>query len=104
MATHLIGGPEVVKRGLVELQRRTGAEEIMLSTRTHSYEARARSLELVAEAWQMPSPPRSADTVSRRFRLASGASGAGLVDSARRPVRGWRSPKSPMNSSMGGAR
>jgi len=42
--------------GLVELQRRTGAEEIMLSTRTHSYEARARSLELVAEAWQMPSP------------------------------------------------
>jgi hypothetical protein len=60
---------------LVELQRRTGAEEIMLSTRTHSYEARARSLELVAEAWQMPSPPRSADTVSRRFRLASGASG-----------------------------
>jgi len=75
MATHLIGGPEVVKRGLVELQRRTGAEEIMLSTRTHSYEARARSLELVAEAWQMPSPPRSADTVSRRFRLASGASG-----------------------------
>jgi luciferase family oxidoreductase group 1 len=75
MATHLIGGPEVVKRGLVELQRRTSAEEIMLSTRTHSYEARARSLELVAEAWQMPSPPRSADTVSRRFRLASGASG-----------------------------
>ena len=52
----------------------------MLSTRTHSYEARARSLELVAEAWQMPSPPRSADTVSRRFRLASGRVRPGRSD------------------------
>jgi alkanesulfonate monooxygenase SsuD/methylene tetrahydromethanopterin reductase-like flavin-dependent oxidoreductase (luciferase family) len=44
MATHVIGEPEEVREGLVELQRRAHADEIMLSTRTHSYEARARSL------------------------------------------------------------
>ena len=60
VATHVIGGPEVVKEGLVELQRRTGADEIMLSTRTHSYEARARSLELVAELWDLGRAPAKA--------------------------------------------
>jgi len=53
MATHLIGDPETVKKGLDDLQRRTGADELMLSTRAHSYEARVRSLELVAEASDM---------------------------------------------------
>jgi luciferase family oxidoreductase group 1 len=51
MATHVIGDPETVRRGLTELVKRTGADEIMLSSRAHSYGARARSLELVAEAW-----------------------------------------------------
>jgi luciferase family oxidoreductase group 1 len=51
LSTHLIGDPDSVRAGLVELQRRTGADEIMLSTRAHSYEARIRSLTLVAEAW-----------------------------------------------------
>jgi luciferase family oxidoreductase group 1 len=53
MSTHVIGDPETVNKGLVELQLRTGADEIMLSTRVHSYEARVRSLELVAERWDM---------------------------------------------------
>jgi hypothetical protein len=71
MATHLIGGPRAVKQGLVELQRRTGADEIMLSTRTHSYEARARSLELVAELWDMGGrPPSSADLLPRSIPTA----------------------------------
>ena len=52
-STHLIGEPEAVAQGLVELQARTGADEIMLSTRAHSYEARAQSLTLVAEHWPM---------------------------------------------------
>jgi luciferase family oxidoreductase group 1 len=55
MATHVTGDPETVRQGLFQLQRRTGADEIMLSTRAHSFEARARSLELVAEAWEMES-------------------------------------------------
>jgi alkanesulfonate monooxygenase SsuD/methylene tetrahydromethanopterin reductase-like flavin-dependent oxidoreductase (luciferase family) len=51
MATHVIGGPELVRKGLAELVERTGADEIIVSTRAHSYESRARSLELVAGAW-----------------------------------------------------
>jgi luciferase family oxidoreductase group 1 len=60
MATHVIGDPEAVRRGLIELQDRTGADEMMLSTRAHSYEARSRSLELVAEAWDMKWEPAKA--------------------------------------------
>jgi luciferase family oxidoreductase group 1 len=50
-ASHLIGTPGTVAAGLLELQRRTNADEIMLSTRAHSYDARARSLALVAGQW-----------------------------------------------------
>jgi alkanesulfonate monooxygenase SsuD/methylene tetrahydromethanopterin reductase-like flavin-dependent oxidoreductase (luciferase family) len=50
-ATHLIGDPAVVHQGLVDLHRRTGADEIMLSTRVHSLDARVQSLTLVAESW-----------------------------------------------------
>ena len=58
-ATHLIGDPDQVRQGLVELERRTGADEIMLSTRAHSFEARARSLTLVAGQWAMDRPAGS---------------------------------------------
>jgi luciferase family oxidoreductase group 1 len=54
-STHLIGDPSLVQAGLVALQQRTSADEIMLSTRAHSYEARLRSLTLVAESWGMES-------------------------------------------------
>ena len=50
MATHLIGDAGSVQKGLRELQSRTDADEIIVSTRAHSYEARSRSLELVAQA------------------------------------------------------
>ena len=60
MATHVIGDPETVRNGLLELQRRTGADEIMVSTRAHSYEARARSLELVAKVWDTEFAPATA--------------------------------------------
>ena len=50
-ATHLIGDPALVHQGLVELQARTGADELMLSTRAHSFEARVQSLTLVTERW-----------------------------------------------------
>jgi len=57
MSSHLIGTPETVLEGLVGLQQRTQADELMISTRMHSYAARVRSLTLVAEAWGLE--PRS---------------------------------------------
>ena len=56
LSTHLIGEPAAVRQGLVALQRRTDADELMVSTRTHAYDARLRSHTLVAEAWGL-SPP-----------------------------------------------
>ena len=50
-ADHAIGDPDTVHRRLSALVERTGADELMLSTRAHSFEARARSLTLVAERW-----------------------------------------------------
>lgn len=51
MASHLIGGPAMVAEGLSLLQTRTAADEIMISTRVHSLEARIQSFTLVAKAW-----------------------------------------------------
>jgi luciferase family oxidoreductase group 1 len=51
MSSHLIGDPEHVTFGLRQLQVRTGADEIMLSTRAHSFETRLRSLTLIADGW-----------------------------------------------------
>jgi len=51
MSSHIIGDPSSVRAGLVALQERTGADELMLSTRTHSFEARVRSFELIAGVW-----------------------------------------------------
>lgn len=47
-ATHVIGDPGLVKQGLQDLLRRTGADELILSTRAHSFETRLQSLELIA--------------------------------------------------------
>jgi luciferase family oxidoreductase group 1 len=54
MSTHVIGDPEMVHEGLQQVQRRNDADEIMLSTRAHSYEARVRSLTLIADRWGLP--------------------------------------------------
>ena len=51
MATHLIGDPTSVHQGLIDLVARTDADEVMVSTRTHSFAARVQSLSLVAEVW-----------------------------------------------------
>jgi luciferase family oxidoreductase group 1 len=48
---HAVGDPDTVHRKLTALVERTGADELMLSTRAHSLETRARSLTLVAERW-----------------------------------------------------
>jgi luciferase family oxidoreductase group 1 len=51
MASHIIGDVASVNKGLVALQNRTSADELILSTRTHSYEARKHSFELIASSW-----------------------------------------------------
>jgi luciferase family oxidoreductase group 1 len=48
MATHVIGDPEQVAKGLTSLVDRTEADELIISTRLHDLAARRRSLELVA--------------------------------------------------------
>jgi luciferase family oxidoreductase group 1 len=56
-ATHLIGDPDAVVSALAQLRERTSADEIMISTRVHSLEARLRSLTLVAQAWGIAGTP-----------------------------------------------
>lgn len=51
MSTHIIGDVDVVADGLRALQQRTGADELMVSTRVHAQEARVQSLSLVAKGW-----------------------------------------------------
>jgi luciferase family oxidoreductase group 1 len=51
MSTHVIGDDAMVADGLRALQERTGADELMISTRVHSQAARVQSLSLVASAW-----------------------------------------------------
>jgi luciferase family oxidoreductase group 1 len=50
LANHVIGSPETVRDGLLELQSRTGAQEIMITTMVFDHADRIRSYELVADA------------------------------------------------------
>ena len=50
-ATHVVGGPETVRGALEALVARTGADELMVTTRVHGHADRLRSFELLAEGW-----------------------------------------------------
>jgi len=56
-ASHIVGDPDTVQAGLDALVARTGADEVMLSTRAHSFDVRARSLTLVADRFAMAAAP-----------------------------------------------
>ncbi len=56
-ASHLVGDPGGVAEGLRQLVERTGADELLVSTRAHSFEVRARSLTLVAGATGLGAAP-----------------------------------------------
>ena len=56
-ATHVVGSPATVHRGLAELVERTGADELVVATRAHSLEVRARSLGLVADMANLAPTP-----------------------------------------------
>ena len=75
MSTHVIGDPATVREGLEQLEAHTGADEIMLSTRAHSYETRLRSLSLIARSWGLT--PGSDREESQR--AGSGAPDQGVL-------------------------
>ncbi|MGW4200487.1 LLM class flavin-dependent oxidoreductase [Streptomyces sp. NPDC004726] len=50
------GTPDAVRDGLDGLQKRTGADELMITANTHSGEMRLRSYELIADAYGLPRP------------------------------------------------
>ncbi|NHC46791.1 LLM class flavin-dependent oxidoreductase [Motilibacter sp. K478] len=56
----VVGTAEHVVDELDALVDRTGADELMLATSAHSAEDRARSLELIAQAWARPVPAGAA--------------------------------------------
>ena len=46
---------DIPSRGLEEFIRRTGADELMITTMVYDHAARRRSYELLAEAFDLPS-------------------------------------------------
>ena len=58
----VIGSPAKVRAGLEELAQAYGADEVIVVTITHDHQARRRSYELIAEAFDLPStaPARAA--------------------------------------------
>lgn len=50
-ATYVIGDPGAVRAGLEALAARTGADELMVTTRVYGYEDRLASFALLAGAW-----------------------------------------------------
>ncbi|MFR9726169.1 LLM class flavin-dependent oxidoreductase [Streptomyces sp. MS19] len=52
LANVVHGTPDAVREGLDALAKRTGADELMLTTQAHGPEARLRSYELIADAYR----------------------------------------------------
>ncbi len=50
-ATWIIGGPDKVRAAMEQKRAETGADEIMVTTTMHSYEARRKSFSLIARAF-----------------------------------------------------
>ncbi|MFJ4922114.1 LLM class flavin-dependent oxidoreductase [Streptomyces sp. NPDC088725] len=48
------GTPDAVRSGLDDLQKRTGADELMITANAHGGEARLRSYDLIADAYGLP--------------------------------------------------
>ncbi|GMK38785.1 hypothetical protein PCCS19_18390 [Paenibacillus sp. CCS19] len=49
----IVGTPDIVKQKLEDIRERMDADELMIVTNTHSFEARIRSFQLVAEVFGM---------------------------------------------------
>jgi len=57
LANVTYGTADAVRDGLDALVKRTGADELMLTANAHSPRARARSYQLIADAYELPQPP-----------------------------------------------
>jgi len=55
-ASWIVGDPDAVRTGLDDLVTRTDADELIVTSRVHGYETRARSFELLAAAWGVERP------------------------------------------------
>ncbi|WP_214103018.1 LLM class flavin-dependent oxidoreductase [Acrocarpospora catenulata] len=53
LADVVYGDPDQVRTGLDELRKRTGADELMITTTVHGVDTRLRSYELIARAYEM---------------------------------------------------
>ena len=63
--TQFVGSPVTVARELARLQEATDADEIIVTTITHSYEDRKRSHSLLAQEWFGNRPSSGQRTVER---------------------------------------
>ncbi|MET7753932.1 LLM class flavin-dependent oxidoreductase [Streptomyces sp. NPDC005389] len=57
LANIVHGTPDEVRTGLDDLRKRTGADELMITANAHGGEARLRSYELIADAYELPELP-----------------------------------------------
>jgi alkanesulfonate monooxygenase SsuD/methylene tetrahydromethanopterin reductase-like flavin-dependent oxidoreductase (luciferase family) len=63
----VLGSPETVRAGLETIAGEYGADEVIVVTVTHSYAARTRSYELIAQAFGPPSVERVAQLAAGPF-------------------------------------
>ncbi|MFP1626976.1 LLM class flavin-dependent oxidoreductase [Streptomyces sp. 5K101] len=54
LANVVHGTPDAVRTGLDDLQKRTGADELMITSNAHGGDVRLRSYELIADAYGLP--------------------------------------------------
>ncbi|MGW0702913.1 LLM class flavin-dependent oxidoreductase [Streptomyces sp. NPDC002867] len=54
LANIVHGTPDAVRAGLDDLQKRTGADELMITANAHGGDVRLRSYELIADAYGLP--------------------------------------------------
>jgi luciferase family oxidoreductase group 1 len=55
-ASWIVGDPDAVRAGLDDLVARTDADELIVTSRVHGYDARTRSFELLAASWGVEPP------------------------------------------------
>ena len=75
-ASHVIGDPEQVEAGLLDLAYRTGADELMITTMVSPHEERVRSYEIIAglaeaspRSVRRPATPASSDDEQNSERV-----------------------------------
>jgi luciferase family oxidoreductase group 1 len=57
--SHIIGSPATVEAGLRELQSRTGANELIITSNAYAHADRLHSYELIAELFELSASPAS---------------------------------------------